>query len=348
MSRRIAAAVVICLSALGFAAPVAAAPAEDGYFSSDTSGCPGLTLFVPFTDHLTAPVTGLTTNLLGAVNRQLDGVKKVSGKPAINWLTQARCQAAPAENDVQSPASRSSDSGLPPETGNWSGFWQGVPNATEVSQSWRVPALNAGGKMAQQMDSTIWPGIGNGRNLVQAGTTTNGSCTAPNACHMDLFSFWYEALPDLQTEQLVTNLPIQAGNQVSSTVGYDYNRHAMSWTLCNDSLNTCVNGNYKMQGNTDPGNTIEFIAERSQNSLDHSLLGLNNFGDLTISNVSYKSADGSGSLSNAHPITMISCDQSTLAEPGQLSAGGSSFVDHWRSYGQIDQPNCLSTAPSET
>jgi hypothetical protein len=167
---------------------------------------------------------------------------------------------------------------LPPSD-NWSGGIAqqaaGNPSFTFADVKWTEPTFSA--SCPTMSGYTIWSGLGgynSGTNggLLQAGVDNLGG-TGPNSDYA-----WWEALNNNPAttlpEQVITNFPVSAGDQVQSVTYYSRPDITVSFQLYNVTKNklvtlgpwhAIVDQNGDVQGTADSyydGSTAELIAER--------------------------------------------------------------------------------------
>jgi hypothetical protein len=209
--------------------------------------------------------------------------KKMYPKGGIEYVIPDMCQATvPVTHRPhwvgQTGLGTSPLAPLPPSD-NWSGGIAqqavGNPTFTFADVRWTEPTFSA--SCPSMSAYSIWSGLGgtsSGANggLLQAGVSNLGG-TGPNADYA-----WWEALHNNPAttlpEQIITNFPVSAGDEVQSVTYYNRPDESITFQLYNLTKNKLVtlgpwNGivdqNGNAQGTADEyydGSTAEMIAER--------------------------------------------------------------------------------------
>ena len=333
---------VLSLTAAG-ASATAATPSVGGYFSTDTHGCGNVKLYVPNQNQFTAQQLGFSRQ---SIPLRQNILNKMAGKQ-VHYLTSLDCKPGPTRHSLSSAPKPST--AKPAALGgsyNWSGY-DVDQNTYAVTQSWIQPGLDDGNS-GDLVDTSIWPGIGgeDGQPLVQDGTEIHGTCTGNGGCdYQHSPYFWLEAVPDDPTELMVVNLTLNVGDQVSAETDFDYTTDTANFFLCNDTTGYCVEGSQTLANGETPGNTAEWIAERATFNGDQ-LTELDRWNGLQveIDSAQYLSGNvsGTGTAASGNPITLTTCDNQVMAEPGSVgtNANGPYFVDYWKSFGHTDPNPC--------
>jgi hypothetical protein len=337
----LASALFVPISTAAHVTEAAATPTVGGYFSSDVHSCGSFKLFVPNASQFAAHQTGFSRQSIGLRQTALS---RMHGR-TIHWLTSLTCKQGPVHHPLTTVKHSIASPAVTGFTPNWSGYVYNDSVPMGVTQDWQQPILSDANNGAF-VDSTIWPGLGgfNGSQvLVQGGTDIAGSCSDSAGCSYSEGSpfFWVEALPDNPTEVIVSGLPVNLDDDVSSTVDFNYSTDTAEIQLCNNTLGECADLSKVMNNGEVPGPTVEWIAERGDFSGTYP--ELNDFGGLNIDIAEWEDTGGQAQAVTGDSYAMRTCDGTTiLATPGPVGSytDGPYFNDQFNNLGHPDPQNC--------
>ncbi|MDQ2738188.1 MAG: G1 family endopeptidase [Actinomycetota bacterium] len=305
-------AVAAC--SVGLAAPaIAAPPGSQPTVIAHVDQCGGaVTVRHPAHGPLTAQQAGMPkgANLFVKAARM-----------HATWLTDVSCRAVRNRNPRPTASPTPATAALP-ASGNWSGYVALTTAPTYAQMEWHVPSVKSNGHAAY---SSIWPGIGGNSGtgkLIQDGTEQDVTAGGAQTDY-----FWFEIVPG-ESQQEVTNLTPRIGDDVETDISWASG--TATFAMCDFTHGGCVTGS---QSSTAPGNSAEWIVERTQ--INGQLPQLADFGSVNITNagydethlgnVEYTIANGGQSLA------MEGSSGDVLAAPGGVS-GGTTFTDYWHHY----------------
>ena len=235
----------------------------------------------------------------------------------VTWLSSISCQAVPNRKPRLAP-----QAALPADN-NWSGYVAATSAPNYAQAEWTVPSVKTNGKASY---SSIWPGIGGYSGtgkLIQDGTEEDASASGAQTDY-----FWYEIVPGENQEE-ITNLKPKIGDDVTTDIFWASG--TADFAICDNTKSTCVTGS---QSSTAPGNTAEWIVERTQ--INGKLPELADFTSVKLSNCYYDENRTGGAeytISNGgESLAMDGSSGDTLAAPGATSSGGTAFTDTWHNY----------------
>jgi Peptidase A4 family/Immunoglobulin domain/Immunoglobulin I-set domain len=206
---------------------------------------------------------------------------------------------------------------------NWSGYAACGGIFTSVSASWVVPTATCAGTATTY--ASMWVGIDgeSSASVEQDGTDSDCSSGTPT------YYAWYEMYPASSSELSPNKYPVQAGDSMTAQVSVS----GGTWTLhLNDSTRGWnANETFATPSPAPEQNSAEWIVERPElcNGNNCKLTSLADFGSLTFTGASATLNGTAGSISAAGGFSMNMTSGGTLAAPGALSGGGSSFTDTW-------------------
>ncbi|WP_334173083.1 G1 family glutamic endopeptidase, partial [Sinomonas sp.] len=251
----------------------------------------------------------------------------------VKWLPTLDCRQV-ASRHTKVPASSAAYS-----SSNWSGYAAQTSAPNYAQAEWTVPAVTGNGN--QPAYSSIWPGIGgmdSTNELIQDGTEQDAATNGQTSF------FWFELYP-MENEMEITNLVPNVGDDVATHVHWA--NGTADFTLCDYTQSTCVTGS---QASPAPGNSAEWIVERP--TINGSLPDLANYGQVNITHA-YYDVDAAGNVqytpaNGADSLVMQDSTGHTMAYPGGLSPDGTSFADHWESYGNAPVASFTASPTSGT
>lgn len=223
---------------------------------------------------------------------------------------------------------------------NWSGYQSEVGYFTGVSMAWDVPAVSTA---VPNGHLSIWPGIGEGADdtLIQAGTETDadGSIYA-----------WTEILPPQNTEVLISDFAVHAGDNMAVNVGWDPATYTAAFLVVDYTTGVAAPPITETVKGASSGDTAEWIVERSET--DPIYPPLTKFGTEAIVNgAADQTIDGSttvdyiGQLSDYYPLDMTDCSgyenetgTPALAVPSANVDSEGDFTDTWENGGPPGDP----------
>jgi hypothetical protein len=219
---------------------------------------------------------------------------------------------------------------------NWSGWIKQYDGNTykAVSGNWTVPnvATNTEPNNDYAYSST-WVGlggVGNGTQLMQAGTEQDYHYTTSNYdSSYSNYYMWWEVLPASQTE--VSSPAIKPGDAIYVSVSYTSG--SFHWYLEDKTTGKTTSGSKAYSTSYYDGSTAEWIVERTQLA-DGSLPDLAHFGTESFTSDQAETSGGTWKyLSNSDWTIAMQTDSGLeLAYPDTSVGTGGAFKDHWKNW----------------
>jgi hypothetical protein len=197
---------------------------------------------------------------------------------------------------------------------NWAGYIAGGQSFRSVSGSWTVPTASANPDSSQSYSAT-WVGLGGANqseSLEQAGTESDYVNGQPQ------YSAWYELLP---AGQVKLDLPVSAGDRISTTVSVDGTNVTVS--MANATTGQSLTKNLTMSNpDTSTAEWIEEAPAAQSSGGNYQILPLADFGQVRFTDATATANGHTGGISDSNwQATQVQLDSGATAGPGGAIPG---------------------------